>query len=325
MIAGMAGSNAVKPIVVIGSINMDLVCRIGQLPRSGETILGSDLQAIAGGKGANQAVAASRLGADVYQIGRVGSDDFGQQLIAGLKQNKVNTKYVKVTPKTSSGCALILVDENGENSIVVSPGANAHIHPTDIDAAQGLIRRSACVVMQLEIPLKTIQYAIKLCRRLGVYTILDPAPAPKHGLPRELFKVDLISPNETEAQILLGRKTLVEKHRNWQGRAIAAGNQLRQHGAGAAVLKLGAKGAMLVGESTLYTPGFKVRVVDTTAAGDSFTAALAVARAQGMSLPESLRMANAAGALACTTLGAQPSLPTSKAVQQLLNKHRRRG
>ena len=280
------------PIVVIGSINMDLVCRAAKLPRAGETLLGRDFSTIPGGKGANQAVAAARLAdgrVDVHMIGRVGDDDFGRELLAGLNRNDVVTKRVAVTRGVASGVAMILVDDRGENSIVVAPSANANLTPADIDAAEPLLRTASVVVMQLEIPIATVRHAARMCRRLGVYTILDPAPAPTTPL---RLLVDLLTPNETEAK--------------------AAGSS----GAKSIVLKLGARGCRVGGQ---LVPPFKVRVIDTTAAGDAFTGALAVGRALGMPMLETLHMANAAGALCCTKLGAQPALPTRRAVERLLS------
>src|SRR5688572_17613805 len=175
------------PIVVIGSINMDLVCRVPRMPAAGATILGSDLSTLPGGKGANQAVAAAKLGAAVHMVGRVGDDDFGARLINGLQQHEVNADYVTVTEGSSSGCALILVDTRGENSIVVAQGANAKLKPADIDAAEALLAHASIVLLQLEIPLETVEHAIAACRRLGVFTILDPAPVPAKGASRGIF------------------------------------------------------------------------------------------------------------------------------------------
>ena len=296
------------PIVVIGSINMDLVARTPALPRAGETILGSELLTIAGGKGANQAVAAARIAdgrVDVHLIGRVGGDDFGNALRAGLKGNGVDTGRVRVSDGVASGVAMILVDAKGENSIVVTPGANAEVTPADVDAAEPLLRGASVVVMQLEIPPATVRHALKLCRRLGVYTIIDPAPAPAKPLQ---LAADLVTPNETEAAMLTG-----------SARDPAAA--LLKRGADAVVLKLGAKGSLLAtAEGALRVAPFKVKVVDSTAAGDAFTGALAVAHALSVPLPEALRMANAAGALCCTKLGAQPALPTRREVERLMRR-----
>ena len=301
---------AARPIVVVGSINTDLVVRTPHVPAPGETVLGSDLLTLPGGKGANQAVAASRLGASVHMIGRVGDDAFGARLREGLSAEGVGVDHVTVTPGVASGCAMILVDGRGENSIVVSPGANARLTPRDVDRAERLIRRAAAVVMQLEIPLSTVRHAIRLCRRLGVRTILDPAPVPPKGLPPALYRVDVLTPNEQEGAGLTGLRL--------PARIATA---LRSKGASTVVLKLGAKGALLLegeGRPRNVAP-FRVRAVDSTAAGDAFTGALAVALSERMPLDEAVRFANAAGALCCTKVGAQPALPDRRAVERLLS------
>lgn len=309
-----------KPVVVIGSINMDLVCRVPAMVKPGQTLLGSELVTIPGGKGANQAVAAARLGAEVYMIGRVGSDDFGDRLLTGLKQHQVNMRHVTVTEGVSSGCAIIMVDGAGENAIIVAPGANSRVTPADLDRAEEVIAKAACVVMQLEIPLQTVEHAVAMCRRLGVYCILDPAPAPPEGLPASLYKVDLLTPNQGEAVDIMGGRQMGRARRTQRADAKQLAGDLVARGARSVVLKLGSKGAMLVDKQIEHVPPFKIDVVDTTAAGDAFTAALAVGKAEGRSLPESIRFANAAGALTCTAFGAQPSLPTREAVNDLLRK-----
>jgi ribokinase len=310
------------PIVVIGSINMDLVCRTPHMPQPGETILGSDLVNIPGGKGANQAVAAAKLAkgdTTVHMIGRVGDDDFGQRLMNGLRIHGVKTDRVTVTEGVSSGAAVIMVDKRGENSIVVVPGANAKVSPADIDVAEELIRSASVVVMQLEIPLATVKHTIALCRRLGVYTILDPAPAPAKGLPRSLYAVDLLTPNQSEAEILLlAGKPMGRMKRIKRVDAKQIGGELLALGPRSVVLKLGSRGSMLVDKEFLTVKGFKVDVVDTTAAGDAFTGALAVARAENVTGKAALRFANAAGAICCTGFGAQPSLPARAAVDALI-------
>lgn len=299
-------------IVVIGSINMDLVTRMPRLPRAGETVLGdADLLTIPGGKGANQAVAAARLGADVHMVGRVGDDAFGRTLLAGLGANGVNTNHVKRTRGAASGAATILVDRRGENRIVVSPGANARVSPADVDAAAPLIRRASAVVLQLEIPLKTVAHAIALCRRLDVPTILDPAPVPGGGLPPALWRVDVLTPNQHEASQLVGGKGGTPL--DWVGSLLSRGPRC-------VALKLGRRGSMWRegGEPAVRANAFPVDAVDTTAAGDAFTGALALATARGERPADALRFANAAGAACCTRLGAQPSLPTRAAVERLM-------
>jgi ribokinase len=314
-----------QSIVIIGSINMDLVCRAPRFPASGETVMGKDFQMIPGGKGANQSVGAARLaGGDrrVHHVGRVGADDLGQRMLNQMQSFGIGTDFVTVTEGVSSGVAMILVEKGGDNRIVVAPGANAKLSRGDVDRAEPLIREASVVVVQLEVPIETVRQAIAMCKRHGVFTILDPAPAPPGGIPRALFGVDLLTPNQGESKQLLGvpgrakvkRKPVVDPK-------LIAGD-LHARGAKNVVLKLGARGALSVSEFGRIErhPGFKVSVVDTTAAGDAFTAALAVGHAEGMTLAESVRFANAAGALCCTKFGAQPALPSRQDVDRLLNK-----
>jgi ribokinase len=305
-----------RPIVVVGSINMDLVCRTPRLPLPGETVLGGGLAAIPGGKGANQAVAAARLGGLVHLVGRVGGDDFGLRLLEGLSESGVETGRVNVSAGAPSGVALILVDGRGENSIVVAPGANHRLAPRDIDAARSLIARASVVVFQLEIPLKAVERAVELCRRNGVPAILDPAPTPASGLPASLYRVDLLTPNRGEAEALTGLRITSLRE------AERAARDLQARGARTVVLKLGSKGALYLGEDgrCRASPPYRLKVVDTTAAGDAFTAALAVARSRGWPLERAVRFANAAGALACAVRGAQPAMPRLRAVKRLLEK-----
>ena len=300
-----------KPIVVIGSINMDLVCRMPHLPSAGETILGSDFFTAPGGKGANQAVAAAKLGGEVHLIGRLGNDGFGDGLLAGLKENEVHVEHVARMKGVPSGCAFILLDDKGENSIIVIPGANHRLTPQDMDAAEDLIRDAAIVLLQLEIPISTAERAMELCRKHGVFTILDPAPAPPQGLTPLLASVNLLTPNQSEADILLGRPSANPEE---------AARALIERGAASVAMKLGGEGALFLhrGEKAVAVPAFKVSVVDTTAAGDAFTGALAVAISEGRILPDAVRFACAAGALACSRLGAQPSLPQRAEVDSLL-------
>jgi ribokinase len=316
---------APKRIVVIGSINMDLVCRAPRFPEAGQTILGTDFQMIPGGKGANQSVATARLaggGITVHHIGRVGADDLGERLLTQMQSFGVDTEFVTITERASSGVAMILVETGGENRIVVAPGANAKLSRADIDRAEPLIRDASVVVMQLEIPLSTVQHAITLCRRHGVFTILDPAPAPPDGAPRALFNVDLLTPNQGEAKHLLGVPGRARVKRKLVVDRTQIATDLHARGAKNVVLKLGARGAISVSEHERIQrhAGFKVDVVDTTAAGDAFTAALAVGHAEGMPLAESVHFANASGALCCTEFGAQPALPARKEVDRLIAK-----
>jgi ribokinase len=312
-----------KRIVVIGSVNMDLVCRTPRIPGAGETILGENLITVPGGKGANQAVAAAKLAAadtEVYLVARVGGDDFGTRLLTCLGQHRVRTEHVTLTEGISSGCAMILVDRKGENSIVVAPGANAKLSPADVDRAEPVIAGASAVILQLEIPLETVRHAIEVCRRHNVYTILDPAPVPEDGFPRELLHVDLLTPNQGEAEMLLGRPRThgVTTTKLPDPKQIAM--DLLARGPAAVALKLGGKGALSVTqEGTIeHFKPHKVDVADTTAAGDAFTGALAVAHSEGAALPQAVRFANAAGAACCTQFGAQPGLPTRDAVDRML-------
>jgi ribokinase len=250
----------------------------------------------------------------------VGNDDFGQRLMNQLTQHHVRTEYLTVSEGTSSGCAMVMVDRKGENSIVVAPGANAKVSPADVDAAAKLIATASVVVMQLEIPLATVKHAIAMCQRFGVRTILDPAPVPPKGLPRSLFGVDVFSPNEHEAQALLeiSPRPRIRRKRATEPKQMAG--DLLSQGAKSIALKLGARGSMYVSRSGgFYTAKpFKVKVVDTTAAGDAFTGALAVAQSEAMPIEDAMRFANAAGAIATTGFGAQPALPSRAAVDRLM-------
>ncbi len=299
-------------IVVVGSINMDLVVRVPHAPRAGETVIGRDLATIPGGKGANQAVAAARLGSSVAIVGRVGDDDFGDRMRTTLAGAHVDTRHVTVTEGAATGVALISVDVRGENAIAVSGGANRRLSPADVDAAAEIFSSARVCLLQLEIPLETVLHAIRVCRSAGVETILDAAPAPDDP-PAELFAADILSPNLAEAEALA--REPAAGHR--EAKALAAA--LAARGARQVVIKLGEHGALYYdGERFEHVPELRIMPVDTTAAGDAFTAALAVARARGDSLSEAVRLANAAGAAACLKFGAQPSLPTMREVVRLI-------
>jgi ribokinase len=300
-------------ILVIGSINMDLVVRAGSMPMPGETVLGGDFTTSPGGKGANQAVAAQRLGGAVTLIGRVGDDAFGEQLRAGLGEEGIDVEHVETTDNAPTGVAFIIVDTQGENSIVVASGANSLVTPDDIYCHERLFEAHDVLLLQLELPCPTVRAAIELARKHGLKTLLDPAPAMKH-FPDELCCVDIISPNVSEAEILTGRKAVEER----VDKLVAS--DLIERGAKNAVLKLGSRGSMVVcGDGHMYRVGpYKVDVVDTTAAGDAFSAALAVSVATGKGLHEAAKIANAAGALACTKLGAQSAMPRDYEVKMLM-------
>ncbi|MFB0537888.1 MAG: ribokinase [Anaerolineae bacterium] len=299
-------------IAVVGSLNMDLVVRAPHMPIPGETVIGSDFRTIPGGKGANQAVAAARLGAEVIMIGRVGDDDFGRAQLRNLGELAIDTTHVTVDPEAATGIALITLDASGQNSIVLAPGANMRLTKEDINAAQGAIIQSDVLVLQLESPLEVVAYATDIAHAEGVKVILNPAPA--QPLPKEtLARLDYLIPNESETALLTGIEVADINS------AKEAAERLREEGVGTVILTLGARGAFLVSaEESVHVPGYSVEVVDTTAAGDAFVGGLAVALAQGQNLAEAVRYANAAGALAVTRLGAQPSLPTHQEVEEFM-------
>lgn len=305
-----------KPrVVVVGSANMDLAVRCGRMPAPGETVLGGDFAASPGGKGANQAVAAARLGADCLFVGRVGHDEFGQRLKMQMEASGVNTEHLVVTEGVATGVAVILVDGKGENSIVVASGANAKVTPADVDAAESAIASAKAVLVQLELPIDTVLRAIQLARSHGVMTILDPAPMPEQ-LPSAAFAVDILNPNQVEASQLAREPIGQDRHS-----AKLVATALIGRGAGSVVIKLGRRGALAVEAADNQfreIDAFEVPVVDTTAAGDAFAAALTVARARGESLVSATRFACAAGALACTRLGAVNAMPALVDVEKLL-------
>lgn len=302
-------------IVVVGSINMDLVARMVQLPRPGETVSGDSFQTIPGGKGANQAVAARRLGANVFMVGRLGDDSFGKTLRENLIADGIETSHVFSTPDCSSGVALIGVEASGANCITVIPGANGQLTVQDVEASLALIAQAKALIVQLETPLPSITAAIQFAQQNGVLTVLDPAPAPVGRLPPELMHVDVLSPNQTEAEALTG----IVVH-DWETAAQAA-SDLQRLGAKNVVLKLGSLGAFVAARdgTTTRVSAIPTNIVDTTAAGDAFTAGLTVALCEGRSLPEATKFGCLAGTLACTRFGAQPAMPTRDELEQWAN------
>ena len=297
-------------VVVAGSSNMDLVVRTSRMPSEGETVLGSDFITVPGGKGANQAVAAARLGAQTCFIGKLGRDAFGEQLLAGLNADGVDTAHVSFTDEAASGVALIIVDDRGENTIVVTPGANALLDARDVDAARDVIASASVVAAQLEVPMETVEYLAACAVESGVPFILDPAPAREVG-DRLLEMVDILTPNETEARMLTGLDVRDAPA------ARAAALRLLDRGAGAVIITMGSGGFVLgTSEGVEFIDAIKVEAVDSTAAGDVFAGALAAGLARGGSLREAADLANAAAALAVTKLGAQSSMPTLRAVKE---------
>jgi ribokinase len=299
-------------VTVVGSLNMDLVVRASRIPQAGETIIGGDFHTLPGGKGANQAVAAARVGAQVSMVGRVGQDAFAGPLLENLAAAKIDHTFVAQDPEAATGVALIVVDDAGQNSIVVASGANMRLLPADVDAAEAIIAAADVLLLQLESPLETVTRAAELARAHQVTVILNPAPA--RSLPASLLSlVDVLIPNESETALLTGMSV------SDRSEAAVAALALQESGVGTVILTLGERGALLTREEeTELFPAFNVTPVDTTAAGDAFVGGFAVALAEGRSLAAAVRWGNAAGALAATQLGAQPSLPTRQALETLL-------
>ena len=299
-------------ILVVGSSNTDMTIRLDRIPRPGETILGGAFSTAAGGKGANQAVGAARAGGSVTFIARVGRDMFGEQAVAGFVKDGINVEHIVHDATAPSGIALIFVAKDGENSIAVASGANGRLAPADVQKAQPMLAGAAMLVMQLETPLAAVQAAAELAAKAGVRVILNPAPA--RLLPAKLLKrVSILTPNETEAELLTGIKVIDTAS------AATAAAKLRKLGVATVIITLGARGAFIAeANGNQLVPGFKVKVVDTTAAGDIFNGALAVALAEGKALPIAVRFANAAAALSVTKVGAQPSAPFRHDIDKFL-------
>jgi ribokinase len=300
-----------KPkICVVGSSNIDLVVKSQRLPSRGETILGGEFLIVPGGKGANQAVAAAKLGAQVFFIAKLGDDIFGTQSFTNFKKEGVNTKYVTRTNKALSGVASIAVDDTGNNTIVVAPGANHLLMPGDVKKAESAIASCGAVVAQLEIPLKTVEFAARLAKKFNIPFILDPAPAQK--LSRELLKMtDVIKPNETEAQILTGIEVTNAKT------AEKAALKLMKCGVKTVIITMGAKGCFVVNnEISEFVPARKVKAVDSTAAGDAFVGGLAFCISSGRNILEAISFAGNVAALSVTKMGAQSSMPSIKDVEK---------
>lgn len=294
-------------IVVVGSLNMDLVVRSPRHPQPGETLLGTEFHTFPGGKGANQAVAAARLGGQVKLIGRVGADAFGAALLQTLSQDGVDTRHVEPLKEAPTGVALITVDDAGQNTIVVVPGANGELSPPDLLAAESAFEGASVVVMQLEVPVLTVTYAADLARRHGARVVLNPAPA--QPLSAALLRqVDALIPNQSEAALLTGCAL-----------AGDAARRLLASGVRSVIVTLGEDGVLIAeGETATHLPAHRVSVVDTTAAGDAFVGAFAVALAEGRTVREAAAWGTAAGALAVTRAGAQPSLPARAELEQFV-------
>jgi ribokinase len=293
-------------IVVIGSLNMDLVACAPRIPVVGETITGHTYFSEPGGKGANQAYAAAKLGGNVAMLGRVGDDDFGRQMKANLQHVGCDVSGLLAIPNCTSGIALIFVADDGHNSIIIVPGANDRFSPEDIGRSQEYLKGAALVLLQLENPLPTVLAAARAAKRAGARVILDPAPA--RPVPEELFELsDIITPNETEAAILAE----LAPSRLDSDQALDIARRLQERKAKTVIVKLGDQGCLLVTSAGSHLlPAPAVKAVDTTAAGDQFNAGLAVALSEGLDLPSACRFANNAAALSVTRLGAQASAPT---------------
>jgi ribokinase len=303
-----------RKIVVVGSANMDMVIGVERLPREGETITGTDLRLFPGGKGANQACSAGRLAGRVSMIGQVGEDAFGSALVESLAAANVDVAGIGRSNRPT-GCASIYVMPNGENSIVISPGANATLDPEA--AVQRLdVHEGDIVLCQLETPLETVEAVLAHAKARGAVTILDPAPA--RMLPAGLLRrIDFVTPNQTEAGVLLNDRDL---EIDGFDRARDAAARLIKLGPAAAVMKLGETGALVWdGRHSVEAKGFRVRAVDTTAAGDAFNGAFAVALADGKQICDAVRFANAAAAISVTRPGAQPSMPDRSEVNEFLS------
>lgn len=310
----LKGVFKLKPkVAVIGSINMDLLLSIHNQPKPGETIFANDVTFQPGGKGANQAVSVSNSGADVYMIGKVGSDTFGQEIVKVLTEKGVDTTNVKVDPSTKTGMALITLDKNGENQIILFKGANFTLSPEDIDAVEDIIEQVDIVMLQLEVPIETVNHTIRLARRKEKFVILDPAPVPSEPLSPEILRsIDLLIPNQVEAEIISGR--LIDDIRS----AKLAASDILSQGVNKVIIKLGEKGALLAENNHFeYIEGIKVNCVDTTAAGDAFGGALATALLEGKGMYSAVEFANKVGALTTQTHGAMQSIPTRKDIDEL--------
>ncbi len=299
-------------VTIVGSFNTDLSVRTPHMPVAGETILGGPFTTGPGGKGANQAVAAARLGAEVSMLVKLGKDVFGDLAAQNLEREGVRPEYILRSTDSHTGVAFIIVDQSGENMIVVAGGTNNMLTPADVEAARPAVTGAQVILVQLEIPIETVETAVRMAHEAGVKVVLNPAPGQKLS-PQLLRLVDVLTPNETEAQIISGLPATS------MAEAEAAARSLLQGGVGAVVITLGSKGALVVNpQACTHVSGIPVQVVDTTGAGDAFSGALAVALAEGKDLVEAAAFANAAAALHVTRPGTAPAMPTRAEVIGLM-------
>lgn len=299
-------------VVVFGSINMDLVVKTPRVPSDGETLTGQDFFTNPGGKGANQAVASARMGAVTKIVGRIGSDVFGTELLENLRTNNIDTDGIIVDGSVHSGTAMILVDDNGQNRIVVIPAANGCIGSKDIQRLKSILEDAKILLLQLEIPMDMVLQAAKEAKQANVKVILDPAPAQK--LPDELYSlIDIITPNQSETELLTNLQV------NNENDAAKAAVELLKRGVGQVIIKMGDKGVYWTdGKDSQYLSAFKVKAVDTVAAGDAFNGCLAAALSEDKPISEALRRALAGGALSVTKQGAQKAMPKRNDVLDFL-------
>lgn len=302
-------------VIVFGSINMDLVVRSPRLPIPGETLTGYDFSAVPGGKGANQAVAAARLGLPTQMVGRVGSDSFGRELLAHLGWAGVKRDRLHIDPSAHSGVAMIAVSDQAENHIIVVPGANGHVGSEDIERLKELLSSAKVLLLQLEIPLPAVMQAAAAAREMGVQVILDPAPA-QTNLPAELYTlIDIITPNQIEAGQLVGFPVPNTEM------AAEAALVLRDRGVKTVIIKMGERGALCISPDERFVrPAFAANAIDTVAAGDAFNGALGAALAEGRSLQQAVAWGAAAGAIAVTRFGAQSAMPSRTELMKFLEQ-----
>ena len=301
-------------VTVVGSFMYDLVATASRRPKTGETLIGDSFGMFLGGKGANQAIAASRAGASVTMVGRLGNDLFGDQFLEKFSEEGIKTNFVIQDTENGTGVGMPLIDASGDNSIVIIPQANMALTVENIDKAESVIADSDVLILQCEVPMEANKRAAEIANKNDTLVILNPAPARK--IPDTLLSlVDIITPNESEAEILTDMPT------ETNSQAMEAAHHLLSKGVETVILTLGSRGSLLLTEKMeKRIPAYSVDVIDTTAAGDAFCGALAAILSNGSIIEEAIKIANAAGALAVTKLGAEPSLPTKKDIDQLINR-----